>query len=257
MEIVDISNKIQKNSQQYSEVLSATFSLLKYDTEAKPFLNYLNLRVPQKIKGFTSFGWFPPNYSINKIFQYIKPEILQELDLIYKSSSFDSGHEEEVWVSKFNNHNLIMPYHNSYGDIVGLVGRTLLSSQDQKKLQISKYKNTSILKSANLFGLYQAKKSIIEKDLVYVVEGQFDCITCHRFGYTNVVALGGSSFSIYHLLLLKRFTNNICLVLDNDIAGEKSKSKIINKFGSMANFSIFELKEENDIDEYLNKGKKL
>ena len=61
--------------------------------------------------------------------------------------------------------------------------------------------------------MYNAKKYILEKDCVILVEGQFDCITSHRFGYNNVVALGGANFSKYHFSILKRYTDNFIFLL--------------------------------------------
>lgn len=254
MEITELSKSIQKNSEMFAELMGICSTYLRYKDEASEYRDYLKNRLPEKVNGFT-FGYFPKNDQLHDIFQYIKPEVLENAGLIYKKDIYDSGHQESRWVSKLSNHNLVMSYKNTYGDIIGLVGRTLLSKEDQSRLNISKYKNTSILKSNNLFGLYDSKKYIVETDKVYVVEGQLDCITCHRFGHKNVVALGGSSFTQYHLLLLKRFTKNICLMLDNDQAGKISTEKIISRFGKYANLSCFDIPDPyKDIDEYLNSG---
>ena len=128
--------------------------------------------------------------------------------------------------------------------------------KDQKIRNISKYKNTTILKAMNLFGLYEAKREIIAKDAVFIVEGQFDCITCHRFGFKNVVALGSASFTKYHFLLLKRYANNIYLLLDNDDAGRKQTEKIISRYGDLVNIVPITIPScYKDIDECLVKGR--
>jgi tRNA A58 N-methylase Trm61 len=47
-------------------------------------------------------------------------------------------------------------------------------------LWVEKYKNTVFKKGQHLFGLYESKSGIIQKDFVYVVEGQFDVIKANE-----------------------------------------------------------------------------
>jgi len=125
-------------------------------------------------------------------------------------------------------------------------------------LKIPKYKNTSetnAFKKGNLlFGLYENKQSIIEKDCVYIVEGQFDVIKAVEKGFTNIVALGNSHMTSYQFSVISRYTDNIFLLLDNDEAGEKGRKRIVEKFGKLANIQNFYLPESyKDIDEYFTK----
>lgn len=254
MELKELSSNLIKDSENYAEVISACSSLLKHSKKAKNAKNELKKRISSlKIENFT-FGYFPKNNELHLLFEYIEPETLENLNLIYKKCVYDSGHAEIVYFSILNNHNLIMPYKNLYGDIIGMVGRSLLSKEERSKNKISKYKNTFLTKSLNLFGMYEAKKEIIKQDSVIITEGQFDCISCHRFGLKNTIALGGSAFTKYHFYLLKRYTNNIYLALDNDDSGYKETKNILNKFSNKAN--IYQIKFNScykDIDECLRK----
>ena len=256
MELRQLSSKTIRNSEQFADVIGVCSSLLKHSDEANDVRKYLKGRIPSfRIGGF-SFGYFPKNGELHKLFEFIDPVILEDLGLIYKRYVHDSGHAEMVYCSVLDNHNLIMPYKNVYGDIVGLVGRSVLDSVQQKQQKISKYKNTSLLKGTNLFGIYEAKKAIIKKRSVVLVEGQFDCITCHRHGFKNVVALGGASFTKYHFFLLKRYTNKIYLLLDNDFAGNKETQNIINRYSKDVEIIPINLPSSyKDIDECLMKGK--
>jgi len=256
MDIRDLYKLNLQNSEKFAELMSACYTILQHSDIAKGTRDYLKSRVPSFfIQGF-QFGYFPTNDQLNELFYYIKPEELEKLGVIYKKCVYDSGQPEMVYCGKLKNHNLIMPYKDVYGNIIGLVGRTFLPDKEMKELKISKYKNTSIIKGINLFGLYEAKKYILEEDYVIIVEGQFDCISCHRFGYRNVVALGGSAFTKYHLYLLKRYTNNIYLLLDNDFAGQNSSSKIIKRFVDKAEIKTISLPQEyKDVDIYLCKDK--
>jgi len=92
-------------------------------------------------------------------------------------------------------------------------------------------------------------------DFVICVEGQFDCITAHINGIDNVVAVGSASLSRYHLFQLRRYTNNIVLMLDNDEAGRLGKDKAKKKFGKYANIVSISLPNGyKDIDELLKKA---
>jgi DNA primase catalytic core len=253
MEIRALSSSIMNNSEKYSELLSIFSTLLKHSEYAKDVRNELYKRIPESgVNGFNNFGYFPKNSELHLIEKFVKLEDLEKLGLLYKTYVYDSGHPERKYINILDNHNMIMPYKNVYGDIIGLVGRSILSNEERKEKNISKYKNTSILKGMNLFGMYESKQEILKKDKVFIVEGQFDCITCHRFGIKNVVALGGTAFTKYHLFLLKRYTNNIYLLLDNDAPGQKQMNNIISKFGDIANFNKISIPYDyKDIDEYL------
>lgn len=255
MEIRQLSSKIIRRSENFAEVMSVCSTLLKYNDNASKVLNYVKTRVPPEGVGGFSVGYWPRNEEISMLFEFIDPSVLEDLGIVYKRIVHDSGHAEQVYCGVLNNHPLIMPYKNTYGDIIGLVGRTILSAEEQKEKKISKYKNTSLLKGINLFGIYQAKDAIIKKDSVIVVEGQFDCITCHRYGFKNVVALGGAAFTKFHFFLLKRYTNNIFILLDNDLSGSKETQNIITKYADNANINPIPLPScYKDIDEYLRKG---
>ena len=152
-----------------------------------------------------------------------------------------------------------MPFKDPYGKIVGLVGRTLLSSDEMKQQNIPKYKNSKESKKFKkgnlLFGLYENKQTILSTDSVYVVEGQFDVIKAWEIGFRNVVALGNNNMTSYQLSVISRYTNNIFLLLDNDEAGQKGRKRIIKKYGHLANIRNFYIPEDyKDIDEYITKA---
>lgn len=255
MELRQLSSDIIRNSEQFADIIGICSSFLRKSDDAKEVREYLKDRIPNYSVDRFSFGYFPKNYELRKLFEFIDPFVLERLGLIYKRRVYDSGHEEMAYCSILSNHNLIMPYKNVYGDIVGLVGRSVLTSSEQKENKISKYKNTSLLKGLNLFGIYEAKQEIIEKGYVVLVEGQFDCITCHRYGFKNVVALGGSSFTKYHFFLIKRYTNRIYLLLDNDLAGNRETENIISRYSKDAEINKIILPTcYKDIDECLRKG---
>jgi len=256
MEITELSSQIIKKSEKFAELMSVCYTLLRHAPEAEAARLELKTRVPSyTVAGFV-LGYFPEDERLNLLIDMMGLKALKELGVVYERRIFTDGIHETKLVGTLSKHNIIMPYKYAYGDIVGVVGRTLLPKQEQILQKVPKYKNSSLPKALNLFGMYNAKSHILAKDAVIIVEGQFDCITCHRYGFRNVVALGGASFSKYHFYLLKRYTNNIYLLLDNDEAGQRERNKIIAKHGNDANIQTITLDSRyKDIDEYLIKSR--
>jgi len=252
MDVPKYSRNIQKKSDMFSDIMMYCRSLLKDHEIAKEAREYLKKRLPKDVPRF-SFGYFPDNYNLN-LLEGIFTE-LRSVGIIWDNYVHYTGVPQKMTFSTFNDHNLIMPYKNLYGNIIGLVGRTL--KPNYKELGLSKYKNTQMSKGLSLFGLYNAKEEIVNKNSVIIVEGQFDCITCHRFGIKNVVALGSAGFTKYQLFMLLRYTNNINLLLDSDAAGVKAVERIykLNEtYGNPANIKTFSVPEiYKDIDEFFCK----
>lgn len=113
---------------------------------------------------------------------------------------------------------VIFPIHNLTGRVIGFGGRTL-----KKDKSVAKYVNspeTDIYhKSKVLYGISQAKKSIIKNDRCFLVEGYTDVISMHQAGVENVVASSGTALTTEQIRLIKRFTENITVLFDGDAAG--------------------------------------
>lgn len=116
---------------------------------------------------------------------------------------------------------VMFPIHNATGRVIAFGGRTLL-----KDKKVAKYINspeTDIYhKSDVLYGIYFAKKEIINQDNCFLVEGYTDVISMHQAGIENVVASSGTSLTVGQIKLIRRFTNNITILYDGDSAGIKA-----------------------------------
>jgi DNA primase catalytic core len=255
MNLKELSINIRERSAMFAEVLQACRALLINNQLAAETRDYLDNRIATFYQNRFEFGYFPNNENLQKLIDIVGEEKLRALDLIYDKYVADADCMASVKQSVFTWHNLIMPYKDVYGNIVALVGRTLLSKEEQKKRNISKYKNSQFHKSLHIFGLHNSRRSIISNNCVILVEGQFDCISCHVHGFHNVVALGGVAFSKYQFALLSRYTNNIKLLLDNDSAGLNAANKIIERYSSFADIKKIQLPLcYKDVDEYLVKN---
>ncbi len=107
-------------------------------------------------------------------------------------------------------------------------------------------------KSRVLFALNKAKTAIRQEDLAIVVEGQMDVISCHQYGFKNVVASSGTALTAEQVSLIKRFTNNIALLFDMDEAGQLAADRGIKEALSQEmNLKIIVLPFGKDPDECL------
>jgi len=124
---------------------------------------------------------------------------------------------------------LMFPLMDMRGNILGFSGRVMdTSTKGGKEMKYVNTPETSIYhKRENLFGLAQAHKEIRDKNEIILVEGEFDAILAHQYGYRQTAAIKGSALTRDHLRLIKRLTNRLVFALDMDEAGQKAiKSSI-------------------------------
>ena len=114
----------------------------------------------------------------------------------------------------------IFPWLNVSGKVVAFGGRKLDAATKGIQQKYVYSPDSEIYhKERELYGIYQAKKTIVKEDCVYMVEGYTDVIAMHQCGLENVVANSGTALSIHQIKLLHRFTQNIVLLYDGDEAG--------------------------------------
>jgi DNA primase len=76
-----------------------------------------------------------------------------------------------------------------------------------------------------LYGLDMAKKAIRDANLAVIVEGYMDVLMSHQVGVTNVVAGMGTALTEAQMRQIKRYTSNVTLALDPDLAGEHAAAR--------------------------------
>jgi DNA primase len=163
-----------------------------------------------------------------------------------------------VEYSPFKLYPIVIPVHDVTGKPIAIGCRTLLSSEKLKQLGLPKYRNSSYKKTSHLFGLNHAVDAIRNKDRVFIVEGYFDCITAQRCNFLNVVATCGTIFSERQMVILSRYTKNMCLLFDNDEPGRRNSQRVMEKFSDFdkdVNLTCaFTPDGYKDLDEYLRRG---
>lgn len=120
---------------------------------------------------------------------------------------------------------VIFPIHSVAGKVIAFGARILKTDPNAKGHQ-PKYLNspeTDVYhKSDVLYGIYQAKNTIRQLDVCYLVEGYTDVVSLHQAGIENVVASSGTSLTVEQIRLISRFTPNVTILYDGDAAGIKA-----------------------------------
>ena len=167
----------------------------------------------------------------------VSPEVLAEAGLIRKRQE-TSGHYD-----LFRNR-LMVPICDSEGRVIAFGGRTL--GDDQVKY-LNSPESPIYHKSLHLFGFSNAKDSIKQKDAVIVVEGYFDVITCHQYGFGNAVATCGTALTEQQAKLLMRYTERkrVYLSFDADAAGVRAVDRGIEVLSAIAEGVGMELRVIN------------
>ena len=148
---------------------------------------------------------------------------------------------------------VIFPIHSLSGQVIGFGGRTLT-----KEPKAAKYLNSPesdiYHKSRVLYGLFQAKKEIVNKENCFLVEGYTDILAMHQADIHNVVASSGTSLTVDQIRLIKRFAPNITILFDGDEAGIKASLRGIDLILEEGlNIKVILLPPGEDPDSYSRK----
>ncbi len=149
---------------------------------------------------------------------------------------------------------VIFPVHTLSGKVVAFGGRILKS--DNKKL--AKYVNSPeseiYHKSNELYGIYFAKQAIVKQDRCFLVEGYTDVISMHQSGIENVVSSSGTALTPGQIRLIHRFTNNITVLYDGDMAGIRASIRGIDMLLEEGmNIKVVLLPDGEDPDSFARK----
>ena len=119
---------------------------------------------------------------------------------------------------------LMFPISNVHGHIVGFTGRVLDPNAKEAKY-VNSPETALYKKGAILYALDRARQAIKRAGYVIVVQGNMDAVSCHKIGMEQTVASSGTALTRDQLNLLKRFTSNILISFDADMAGESAAKR--------------------------------
>ena len=168
--------------------------------------------------GFAPAGWD----GLTQYFaqQSVSPVAATKVGLIAPRKS-GSGHYD--WFR----HRLMFTILDVQGRVIGFSGRVLPDPETgivdkQSPKYINSPESPVYQKGQTLFGLYQARQAIRQEEEAVLVEGNFDVVSLHARGITNVVAPLGTAFTGIQGKLLRRYAPVVTLLFDGDAAGKKA-----------------------------------
>ncbi|MBS1121538.1 MAG: primase [Deltaproteobacteria bacterium] len=126
-----------------------------------------------------------------------------------------------------NRDRLVCPVVVPGGDVVGfssrIVGAPVASPDGSEPPKYINSPESSVYKKSKLlFGLAQAREAMSTQKRAVLVEGNFDVITLHQAGFTEVVAPLGTALTPEQINVLKRLAERVVLLYDGDRAGYKA-----------------------------------
>ena len=212
-------------------------------------LNYFRERgyrddIIQKFElGYSPEGW-TALYDRAKAEGY-KDEFLEATGLIIRK---DDGSVYDRFRGR-----VMFPIHNLTGRILGFGGRTLKTDKKTPKY-VNSPESEVYHKSDVLYGLYVAKKPILDADNCYLVEGYADVLSMHQAGVENVVSSSGTSLTSGQVRLISRYTKNVTILYDGDEAGIKASLRGTDMLLEEGlNVKVLLFPDGNDPDSYVQK----
>jgi len=193
------------------------------------------------------------------------PDVWQGLTSFLNSKGYNFEEIEKAGLSLKNEQGssydrfrgrIIFPIFDLTSQVVGFGGRVF-----QKSDEVAKYINTpnTLLydKSKILYGLDRAKVEIRKKDVCILVEGYTDVILAHQAGFENTVSTSGIALTPYQLVILKRYSDNLLLAFDMDIAGDTATKRGIDLAQLRGfNLKIITLPKDEDPADVISRDKK-
>ena len=151
---------------------------------------------------------------------------------------------------------IMFPIYDLYSQVVGFTSRVLPGTKGEDKT--AKYINTPETpiynKSRVLYGLDKAKLEIKLEDRVILVEGNTDVLAVRQMGNKNVVCTSGTALTNEQIKILNRYTENIILAFDVDLAGQTATQRSIDLLlGQGLNVKVLDLAKGKDPDECIRK----
>jgi DNA primase len=200
--------------------------------DAAPIRDYLEQRrINAEMIEIFQLGFAPLSFSflVDRAHKTeFSTKILEACGLI---SPTDRG----TWFERFRGR-LIFPIYDSQQRPIAFGGRVVPGIYGAEPEPKGKYVNTNetrlFSKSHHLYGLNLFVRDLdaARKRKLTIVEGYTDVIAAYQVGLRNVVAALGTAINENHIRVLKRFADQVTLVLDGDQAGRNRANQVLDLF---------------------------
>jgi DNA primase len=234
---------------QINQIASEYFhDLLTKRREGEEGRRYLSQRgIDQEVIAEHRLGYSTDRW--DGLVQYLQEkkvslELAWELGLIFPK-------KREGWYDAFRGR-ILFPILDLHQRVVGFGGRVIREGQPK---YLNSPESSIYHKGEVLYGLQVAKRYATEKDSVIIVEGYFDLLTLHQYGWKNSVATLGTALTTQHIRILKRYTKNLITLFDADQAGIQATLRSLPLFlEEEVTGKMIALPKGEDPDGFLRKG---
>lgn len=204
--------------------------------ESQEYLH--NRGIKEKMVSDFGLGFAPPG---NRLLRQLDSSGFSRQDAL-ACGLIKEGEAGQVY-DNFRNR-LIFPIRDLTGSTLAFGGRILGEG-------IPKYLNSPdtplYKKSKNLYGLWLGRGEIRRREFAILVEGYFDCIVPHQFGFGNVIASLGTSLTQEQARMIRRYSSRIIINYDGDEAGIAATLRAIETL-LREDFEINVLQLPSDVD---------
>lgn len=186
---------------------------LKKSSKAMDYLKNDRKLSDKLIKEF-GIGYAPDSHY--DLIHNLKEKWFNEQDLA-QSSLAKKWQSDYFW---FFRNRITFPIFDTRNNIVWFSARVLDPKDQPKYLNSSEH--AAFEKSKILYGLNFARNNVKIHDMLILVEWQMDVIALARLWLAVWVATCGTAVTEQHMKLIKRYTENVYILFDNDEAGKNA-----------------------------------
>lgn len=187
-------------------------------------------------------------FLLNKGHKY---EEILNAGLIIKNENQDTRHKTQDirYYDRFRDR-IMFPISDINGQVVGFSGRINPFSENKESARYINSPQTFIYdKGRILYGLDKAKIEIRKQNSCIIVEGNMDAVMSYQTGTKNTVASSGTALTDHQLKIIKRYTDNLTIAFDSDLAGDTATKKGIDlALQNDFNVKIIKLTEKDPAD---------
>ncbi len=162
-------------------------------------------------------GYAPPGWDNLRSALKVPPNDLMDSGLLIEK---DNGGRYDRFRDR-----VMFPIRDARGRVVGFGGRVL---GDETPKYLNSPETPVFHKGRELYGLFQARKSVRKLDRLIVVEGYMDVVALAQFGIRNCVATLGTSTTQEHLERMFRIVDEVVFCFDGDRAGREAAERALN-----------------------------
>jgi DNA primase len=190
---------------------------------ARPAIDYLKGRgLTGEIAAKYGIGYAPDGWDgLREVFTDYDSDVLVEAGLIIDRSDEDNSHRKRY--DRFRDR-IMFPIRNTKGQVIGFGGRVMGAGEPK---YLNSPETPLFQKGSELYGLFEARQAIRDKDYVLVTEGYMDVVALAQYGFEQAVATLGTACTATHVQKLLRQTDNVIFSFDGDAAGRRAARRAL------------------------------